>query len=261
VAFHLLLVGARKIWLMDALADALARACPKTVKEQLVAYVPEDVQRTLAGAGIRDEHVFPVPVVLEASPTLIGYYRLLLGIPQKSFYGKDNGMTQFKYMESRGVIRPGKRPDLEGLCAAMAESLAELVRQTTPRLTVTDVTELPLLTLGSQFQGAKNNAIGKQATNDVFVAVSELVKDHIVSRDDKSITIKNASGRNVVIALASDPDLCIREEFGEQFRDKVAIEIKGGTDKSNAHNRAGEAEKSHQKAKMPDSAIFGRSYQ
>src|SRR5438876_5226020 len=32
-------------------------------------------------------------------------------------------------------------------------------------------------------------------------------------------------------------------------RNKVAIEIKGGTDMSNAHNRAGEAEKSHQKAK------------
>ena len=29
----------------------------------------------------------------------------------------------------------------------------------------------------------------------------------------------------------------------------MAIEIKGGTDNSNAHNRAGEAEKSHQKAK------------
>jgi len=29
----------------------------------------------------------------------------------------------------------------------------------------------------------------------------------------------------------------------------VAIEIKGGTDVSNAHNRAGEAEKSHQKVK------------
>jgi len=32
-------------------------------------------------------------------------------------------------------------------------------------------------------------------------------------------------------------------------RNKEAIEIKGGTDVSNAHNRAGEAEKSHQKAK------------
>lgn len=31
---------------------------------------------------------------------------------------------------------------------------------------------------------------------------------------------------------------------------KWPIEIKGGTDISNAHNRAGEAEKSHQKAKQ-----------
>ena len=30
---------------------------------------------------------------------------------------------------------------------------------------------------------------------------------------------------------------------------KVAVEIKGGTDQSNVHNRAGEAEKSHQKVK------------
>lgn len=29
----------------------------------------------------------------------------------------------------------------------------------------------------------------------------------------------------------------------------MAIEIKGGTDRSNAHNRAGEAEKSHQKVR------------
>jgi hypothetical protein len=53
----------------------------------------------------------------------------------------------------------------------------------------------------------------------------------------------------VIIALASDPDIRIQEEFGEVLRKKVAIEIKGGTDASNAHNRAGEAEKSHQKAK------------
>ena len=49
--------------------------------------------------------------------------------------------------------------------------------------------------------------------------------------------------------MATDPDICVQEEFGGELRNKVAIEIKGGTDVSNAHNRAGEAEKSHQKAK------------
>jgi len=88
------------------------------------------------------------------------------------------------------------------------------------------------------------------ATVDVFLAVSELVKDHISTHDERRITIRNASGRKVVIALATDPDIRIQEEFDEgQLRNKVAIEIKGGTDVSNAHNRAGEAEKSHQKAK------------
>lgn len=36
----------------------------------------------------------------------------------------------------------------------------------------------------------------------------------------------------------------------------VAIEIKGGTDVSNAHNRAGEAEKSHRKAKAKNFGDF-----
>jgi len=35
----------------------------------------------------------------------------------------------------------------------------------------------------------------------------------------------------------------------EKTHNIVAIEVKGGTDVSNAHNRAGEAEKSHTKAK------------
>lgn len=247
--FHQLLVAARKSWLKDSLKEALRKAPPKAVRSQISTYVPADVQQILAEAGVRDEYVFPVPAVLEARPTLIGYYRLLLGIPQKSFYKGGTGMGQFKPLESRGLLKPGKRPDLEGFCAAMAEGLSALVRQMSPRITHRDVSELPLLTLGSQLQGANNNTIGKRATLDVFVAVSDLVRDHIQSEDSRNITIKNASGRRVVIALAGDPDIRIQEEFDRQLRNKVAIEIKGGTDTSNAHNRAGEAEKSHQKAK------------
>lgn len=59
----------------------------------------------------------------------------------------------------------------------------------------------------------------------------------------------NASKRKVIIALRSDPDIRIQEEFEGQLRNILAIEIKGGSDISNAHNRAGEAEKSHRKAK------------
>lgn len=250
IAFHQLLVAARKSWLVDALKDALSIADPNIVKEQISKFVPADVQQVLAANGIRDELVFPVPALLEAKPTLIGYYRLLLGVPQKSFYKGGTGMGQFKGLEAGGLLKATKRPDIEGFCAAMAQGLAELVRRMAPSISTRDVMELPLLALGSQFQGGNNNAIGKRATIEVFLAVSELVKDHITSHDERQITIRNASGRKVVIALATDPDIRIQEEFGEgQLRNKVAIEIKGGTDVSNAHNRAGEAEKSHQKAK------------
>lgn len=193
VAFHQLLVAARKSWLMDALKEALIAAPPNIIKEQLTIYVPSDAQQILAAAGVRDEHVFPVPVVLETKPTLIGYYRLLLGIPQKSFYKGDTGMGQFKSMEERGLLKPKNRPDLEGFCTAMGQSLAELVRQMSPQFSPRDVSELPLLTLGQKFQGGNNNTIGKQATLNVFVAVSELLKGHILSEDATKFTIKKRS--------------------------------------------------------------------
>ena len=40
--------------------------------------------------------------------------------------------------------------------------------------------------------------------------------------------------------------------FGVTTNGGTSWSIKGGTDKSNAHNRAGEAEKSHQKARQQD---------
>jgi hypothetical protein len=247
-----MLMAARKSVLMDALSEALGQLDPNIAKKQILAYVPAAAQKTLAAGGIRDEHVFPLPAVLEIKPTLAGYYRLLLGVSQKRFYRKGTGMGPFKSMETRGVINPKKRPGLEYFCRVMAENLAGLVRQISPQITARDVSELPLLTLGAQLYGSNNNAIGKQATLDVFLAVTEIVKRSIVSRNTTTITIRNASKRTVVIALCSDPDIRIQEEFEGKLRNILAIEIKGGTDVSNAHNRAGEAEKSHRKAKKLD---------
>jgi len=249
VAFHQLLVGARRTWLIDALRDALARVDASRLKAEIALYTPEDVQTTLASAGIRDEWVFPTPVVLETRPTLIGYYRLLLGVSQKAFYRGGTGMGPFKSMETSGTIKEGQKVLLPEFCRAMSEALAELIRQLSPDVTPRDVNELPLLTLGSQFQGGNNVTIGKHATIEVFLAIADIVADYVTVRTERQLTVKNASGRRVLIALASDPDVRIQEDFSGTLRNKVALEIKGGTDMSNVHNRAGEAEKSHQKAK------------
>ncbi len=250
VAFHQLLVSARKTWMIDALSETLSKVDPPQLKEQLLLYVPLDAQRILATAGVRDEHVFPVPVVLEVGPTLVGYYRLLLGSPQKTFYSAATGLGMFKSMETRGALNRRQQEMLPPFCQSLCSSLADLVRQLSPNVTPRDVRELPLLTLGSFFQGANNVLIGKQATADVFLSLKSILQDNLTAVQTQRLVVENAAGRTVMLTLGSDPDIRIEEEFAGTLRKKVAIEIKGGTDKSNAHNRAGEAEKSHQKARQ-----------
>ncbi len=222
---------------------------PSILKAQITKYAPPDAQQILASAGVRDEHVFPVPVVLSTKPTLVGYYRLLLGLPQKTFYGTGTGMGQFKSMETRGLLTEVQKDRLPDFCEAMGQSLADLVRQISPMVTPRDVVELALLTIGSQFQGGQNNTIGKQAIEGVYLAIGEIVEGYTTARDSKRITVRNPLDHTFTITLAGDPDVRIEEVDGMTPVRKVAIEVKGGTDRSNAHNRAGEAEKSHQKAK------------
>jgi len=247
VRFHQLLVAARKQWFIDALSEALGQADQDVVQQQIREFVLPEVRRILAAAGLRDEHVFPVPAVLEIKPSLIGYYRLLLGAPQKSFYKGSTGMGRFKGMEELGTISR-QAPYLSEFCRAMAQPLAELVRQI-PRITERDLRELPLLTFGSQLQGSNNTQIGKAAMKEVFLAMREIVAGHILESTERGLTIRNSAGRVVLIALRQDPDIRIEEQVGDRIQQRLAIEIKGGTDVSNAHNRAGEAEKSHQKAR------------
>ncbi len=76
-----------------------------------------------------------------------------------------------------------------------------------------------------------------------------MVRKYIISSTPNSIEIRNDSGRTVRIEFASDPDIVIIEKLPSGERGLISIEIKGGRDISNIHNRIGEAEKSHQKAK------------
>ena len=249
IGFHQLLVAARKKYFMDALSEALSTLDQNNVKAQIANYVPADVQKLLAAAGLRDEYVFPVPAVIEAKPTLIGYYRLLLGAPQKSFYKGSTGMGIFKSMEEMGTMSAKQKPYVADFCTAMAQPLADLVRQI-PSFTERDLRELPLLTFGSQLQGSNNTQIGKKAMQEVFVAITEILDKSVSKKESSRLTLKNAAGRTVFVSLAHDPDVCIQEQVEDRIHSKVAIEVKGGTDVSNAHNRAGEAEKSHLKAKQ-----------
>jgi hypothetical protein len=112
------------------------------------------------------------------------------------------------------------------------------------------VHELTLLTLGPQLRGSVLNVFGSRATRRVFELIESMIGSAILSSGQKWLKLQNAAGRIVRIEFSSDPDICLREELPSgKFRNLVAIEIKGGMDYSNIHNRVGEAEKSHQKAR------------
>jgi len=143
-----------------------------------------------------------------------------------------------------------KNDRLPSLCQSLNDVIGQLVTGVDGEFTAQDVSQLPLLTLGAQLDGSWRTRIGQRATKAVFEAIKDIVKSVDISYQElsDSLTLVNRSGRKVTVALAADPDVVITEEVSEgQAFIKVAIEIKGGTDQSNAHNRAGEAEKSHQK--------------
>lgn len=110
--------------------------------------------------------------------------------------------------------------------------------------------QLTLLTLGPQLRGGVNVQKGTSAISQVFDIVFHIVQPSVINSNSHRIELRNNSGRSVYIQFAADPDIVIREELApETYKNLVAIEVKGGQDYSNIHNRVGEAEKSHQKAK------------
>lgn len=245
------LESARTEYLVEQLLATLGKLSPKRLNDELEAYVPEWRIQQLLGRGLRGEFVYPVPYVLEANPKLIAYYRLLLGYGGKSFYRSGLGLSSFKTMES-GTLVDEQRINLPSLCRSMIQSATQLVDSIgIDKVTRELLDGLTIMSLGVQVWGSRNNKIGEEATDDVYFLILEIVQKYVTaSKDSKMIELTNAAGRKVTITFASNPDVTIVEEMSATITNKsIAIEIKGGQDEANIHNRTGEAEKSHQTAR------------
>ena len=240
---------ARSVFLQDALLKTLKEIDIQVLDGELLEYV--GTLRALAAKGLRGEFVFPVPYILNENPFILGYYRLLLGFSQKSFYTTLFGAGRFKAMEEKGKLSKSNRDRLPELCKSMiASSKALITGVGLDRLSRELLDDLTLLTLGPQFRGGSNVKKGVAGIIDVFQALHSCVEHAATSSDESTIEIMNAAGRLVQIQFAPDPDIVIREEMSPtKYRNIIAIEVKAGTDFSNIHNRVGEAEKSHAKAK------------
>jgi len=111
-----------------------------------------------------------------------------------------------------------------------------------------DLSDLTLLTLGPTLQGGRNNIIGQGAAGQLFQALRSLVEPWITFESDRMLRFTTPHGAAFDCVAASDPDVRLDRRDGDRLRPLLAIEIKGGADASNVHNRAGEAEKSQIKA-------------
>ena len=218
---------------------------------ELASIVPGSALAKLASKHLRAETFFPVPIVLKSQPSLLGYYRLLYGYSQKQFYTSATGCTVFKMMELKGKLSSKAEPLLSDLCAAFATAGTGLLLGVEDHIGGGDLLhELSLLTLGAQYRGGANNKRGAAGIKAVFEVMRGIVADAIIAAGDTAIDVGNAAGKRVNIALASDPDIFIKSYLtSTKTRPIVAIEVKAGEDQSNIHNRIGEAEKSHRKAK------------
>lgn len=252
VNFAYCLKEVREKMLVNALQGCVENLDLAELDAQLHQYADANSLKRLASFGLRGELVFAVPCILEKSPVLLGYYRLLLGYSQKLFYTAESGAGQFKSMEEKDKLSKVQKQKLSDLCIALCKNSSLLLDGLADyMLSKGFLDDLTLLTLGPQLRGGANVQRGTVAIKQVFDVVQKIVGDYIQQSSSHHMEIKNASGRKVLIEFAPDPDIVIREELRtNKFRNLIAIEVKGGQDYSNIHNRIGEAEKSHQKARL-----------
>lgn len=241
------LVAARQLQLQPALAETVNAVGVVAVDRQLHELVPSAALNHVAALGLRGELVFPVPAIIEHRPSLLGYYRMLLGLSKKEF-GNVLGYSRWVTAEGRGTVPARLLTELPQLCSVFTAPLVQLV-ETMGSFDGRDLGDLALLTLGPTLQGGRNNAIGALASKAVFASVRLLVEPWITSETEQRIDINIPTGRHFTIRAGSDPDMRVDEHTATESLPLLAIEIKGGGDASNAHNRAGEAEKSHIKAR------------
>lgn len=233
--------------LAPALREAVAATALRTIDSELGTFVDESALTRLASFGVRGEVVFPIPSLLRANPRLLRYYRLLYGVSKKDW--RDPPWSAFLEMEGSSTLKPEVEARLSEFCNSLCETGRGLVMGL-EEISVLGIRDLQLLTLGGQFRGAVNVEIGQAAVRRVFDRiVAALDPAAVVHGDPRRIELRNSSGRVVTIRFGSDPDIAVEESQASGIGRKVAIEVKGGKDSSNIHERLGAAEKSHLKAR------------
>ena len=204
LGFATLLDGARERVLLAELRRTVGTLPTPDLDAELAKHASAASLSTLSGYGLRGETVFPVPIVLRRTPSLIGYYRLLFGYSQKLFYSSKTGASRLKTMEVKGTLTTGAEASLEAACTEFARVGEMLVQGLGAKLSGQLLPhELTLLTLGAQFRGGANNQRGSDGIKAVFAVLQRVFEKETEKAGERSLTLRNAAGKLVEIELAS----------------------------------------------------------
>lgn len=239
------LIEARRLYLHPALREAVKKVGVIRIDEELHRLVPHEALSLLAQLGLRGELVFPVPSIITYSPSLLGYYRMLLGFSKKEF--SKRGYSSWVRAEESQVLSPVHVTNLEQYCSYLIKHLSILV-EAMGQFRDRDLSDLALLTLGPTLQGGRNTVIGSNAERQIFQVFQQLVNPWIVYLNGPLMRFKIPNEQTFELVRKNDPDISLSIGLGASSLPLLALEVKGGGDATNAHNRAGEAEKSHIKA-------------
>lgn len=248
VSFYYKLKEIRSVYLNEALKEAVGKASIAEIDAELNRYVSPDALKRVATFGVRGEVLFPAPVLLRIDPFLLGYYRLLYGFSQKEFYKPP--YSRFRDMEEGGAIPDKVSKYVPELSLSLIRT-GELLVENIDKISLDVVHELQLLTYGPLLRGSHNTTLGSAAEKKVRDAIRSVLSEKVeIQEATHNMRFSNTAGEMVQFIFSGDPDVSIFvNESGQDAAPRLSIEIKGGTDFSNIHNRLGEAEKSHIKAK------------
>lgn len=235
--------------LRDALKEAVGKVGVQAIDRELHDLVDSNALNRLGSFGLRGEVLFAVPCLIKEKPTIAGYYRLVLGISQKE-YGR-KGLSKWIKIEKGESVAVSEN-EVQDLCAMFIKAGERLLSAFSDQDNISEdfFHELALLTLGAQLDGSYRVIVGQKAVAVVRELIENIIKPKNANGFQESaneIQFNNAAGRQVIIRFGADPDILVSERSGSQYRHLLAIEVKGGSDPSNIHNRLGEAEKSHLK--------------
>lgn len=248
VSFFYKLKEIRSVYLNEALKEAVRKASISEIDAELNQHVSPEALKRVATFGVRGEILFPVPVLLRIDPFLLGYYRLLYGFSQKEFYKPP--FSRFRDMEDSGAIPARMSKHVPELCLSLIKA-GELLVENIDKISLNVVHELQLLTYGPLLRGSHNTTLGSTAEKEVKDAIRSVLSEKVnIQEATRNMRFSNSAGEMVQLIFSGDPDVSVfANESGQDAALILSVEIKGGTDSSNIHNRLGEAEKSHIKAK------------